>query len=215
MAYIGEAEILRDRLKSQRTREFWVTAVAFMSKDDNLTKAHIRFLEGRLIEDAKLAGRFVLDNVNPSGSKLPESDRHDMEVFLQKIHQLLPVLGVELLTPLVPLQQSSSAPVLTTTIKGLKATGQRTATGFVVLAGSEGVKALRAVHPDSLPAHRKELIQNGDIKDAKDRIVFVNSVEFPSPSAAAIMIHGGNVSGPALWKDSNGRSLRDLEEAAG
>jgi len=36
-------------------------------------------------------------NGQSSGAKLPESDREDMEVFLEKIYQLLPVLGVELL----------------------------------------------------------------------------------------------------------------------
>ena len=64
MAYVGEAEVLRDRLKSHKAKDFWVSAVAFLSKDENLTKSHIRFLEGRLIEEAKTAGRFTLGAVS-------------------------------------------------------------------------------------------------------------------------------------------------------
>src|ERR1039458_3183092 len=39
-AYIGEAEVLHDRLKQHKGKEFWVSAIVFTSKDENLTKAH-------------------------------------------------------------------------------------------------------------------------------------------------------------------------------
>ena len=84
-AYIGEAEVVRDRLKQHREKEFWVQAIAFVSKDENLTKSHVRYLEGRLIEEAQTVGRFFVVNGQSSGSKLPESDREDMEVFLSQI----------------------------------------------------------------------------------------------------------------------------------
>jgi hypothetical protein len=47
--YIGEAEVIRERIKQHKTKEFWVSAIVFVSKDENLTKAHIRYLKGRLI----------------------------------------------------------------------------------------------------------------------------------------------------------------------
>lgn len=40
LAYIGEAEVIRDRLKQHRSKELWVSAIVFVSKDENLTKAH-------------------------------------------------------------------------------------------------------------------------------------------------------------------------------
>jgi len=92
-AYIGEAEVIRERLKQHRTKEFWVSAIVFVGKDENLTKAHVRYLESRLLEEAAEVNRFALDQNQAGGSKLPESDRGDMEVFLARIRQLLPVLG--------------------------------------------------------------------------------------------------------------------------
>ena len=71
-----------------------------MSKDENLTKAHVRFLESRLLAEAALIKRFTLEQNQAGGSKLPESDREDMEVFLERIKQLLPVLGSDILAPL-------------------------------------------------------------------------------------------------------------------
>jgi len=50
--YVGEAESIRDRLRGHLDKDFWNHVVFFVSKDENLTKAHIRYLEGRLIEQA-------------------------------------------------------------------------------------------------------------------------------------------------------------------
>src|SRR5277367_764354 len=78
-AYIGEAEVIRDRIKQHKTKEFWVSAIVFTSKDENLTKAHVRYLESRLLTEAAQVKNFTLDQNSASGSKLPESDREDME----------------------------------------------------------------------------------------------------------------------------------------
>ena len=92
-AYIGEAEVIRERLKQHKTKEFWISAIVFVSKDENLTKAHVRYLESRLLAEAAQVGRFTLEQNQASGSKLPESDREEMEVFLSRIRQLLPTRG--------------------------------------------------------------------------------------------------------------------------
>ena len=96
--YVGEAENVSKRLGSRQhaNRDFWVSAIAFVSKDQNLTKAHIRYLEGMLIHQGQSLG-LSLENGQTSGSSLPESDEADMQMFLARIYQLLPVLGSALL----------------------------------------------------------------------------------------------------------------------
>ena len=123
--YIGEAECIRDRIKNHNEKDFWNQVTFFVSKDENLTKAHIRHLEGKLLELAKAAGRAVLANTQSSSSKLPESDRGEMEVFLEKVNQLLPVLGIDLLVPMAgaTTTDAPTSKVLYCEIKGLKATG--------------------------------------------------------------------------------------------
>ena len=68
--YIGEAECIRDRIKYHLGRDFWNQLAFFITKDENLTKAHIRYIEGRLIDIAKSAGRSVVMNNQSSGSRL-------------------------------------------------------------------------------------------------------------------------------------------------
>lgn len=134
--YIGEAECIRDRIKNHLGRDFWNQVAFFITKDENLTKAHIRYIEGRLIEIAKIAGRSVVVNGQGSGSKLPESDREDMEVFLEKMQQVLPVLGIEAFVPAVSKRRGDKQPeLLTCNIKDISATGYLTPNGLVVLAG--------------------------------------------------------------------------------
>lgn len=106
--YIGEAECIKERIKSHLSKDFWNNIAYFITKDENLTKAHIRYIEGRLIEIAKSADRSILMNNQGSGAKLPESDREDMEVFLEKMQQVLPVLGVEAFVPAVSKPESES-----------------------------------------------------------------------------------------------------------
>ncbi|MBA1447080.1 MAG: GIY-YIG nuclease family protein [Chromatiales bacterium] len=119
--YIGEAESIKDRVKAHLAKDFWNQMVFFVSKDENLTKSHIRYLEGRLIEKAIRANRCLVKNSQNSGAKLPESDREDMEVFLEKVYQLLPVLGVELLVAVSSKDGSNKkVPRCSTWVIGLK-----------------------------------------------------------------------------------------------
>ena len=39
--YVGEAENIRERLRGQLDKDFWNHVVFFVTKDENLTKAHI------------------------------------------------------------------------------------------------------------------------------------------------------------------------------
>src|SRR5208337_5434783 len=72
-AYIGEAEIIREQLKQHKSKEFWVSAIVFVSKDENLTKAHVRYLESRLLAEAAQVNRFVLEQNQAGGARLPEA----------------------------------------------------------------------------------------------------------------------------------------------
>ncbi len=213
-AYVGEAEVIRDRLKQHKAKEFWVSAVVFVSKDETLTKAHVRFLENRILGEATASGRFAIDQNQTSGARLPESDREDMEVFLARIRQLLPVLGSDLLTPIahVP-RMTEDGGALYCRIKDAEARGQRTAEGFVVFRGSSAVLKERpsAEQWPHVLATRKQLIADGTLVEKDGVYLFTKDVPFSSPSAAAAVIHGGSANGLIAWVTKNGTSLKEIE----
>ncbi len=212
--YIGEAEVIRDRVKAHLEKDFWHSITFVISKDENLTKAHIRYLEGRLISQAEEAGRALVRNGQASGSKLPESDREDMEVFLARIHQLLPVLGADFLVPVVShRREAKKAPTLLCEIKGLVARGFQGIGGFVVLKGSQAVLSERPSTERYTYAKsiRQRLLQDGVLASKEKFLEFTKDSEFTSPSAAACVIHGGQANGLLAWKTEDGKTLKELE----
>lgn len=213
--YIGEAECIKDRVKSHLKRDSWNQIAFFVSKDENLTKSHIRYLEGRLIQTAREAKRAIVENGMSSGAKLPESDREEMEVFLEKVHQLLPVLGVELLvlTAKKP-EPTANQRELVCRIKGLEARGYLVPNGFLVLKGSSAVREERPSTEKWPQARnlRTKLLEEGALIERADRLLFMTDVEFTSASAAATVIRGGNSNGLTTWKDVSGRTLKEIQE---
>lgn len=217
LAYIGEAEVIRDRLKQHKQKDFWSSVVVFVSKDENLTKAHIRYLEARLLHEAKAVGRYALENTNTSNPKLPESDREDMEVYLSRIRQVLPVLGSDILSPIASAAKPTKhQPDLVCKIKNASAIGRRTEGGFVVFAKSTAVLSVRPSAENQYPntiALRNRLIQEKTLIEKDGVYVFTKDVEFSSPSAAAAVVHGGSANGLTAWKDKAGKTLKELEDA--
>ena len=152
--YIGEADVVAERLRyHQREKEFWDRVVVITSKDANLTKAHGRYLESRLIELATRAGRVKVENgTAPSRPGLPEADASDMDFFMSQLEIVLPVLGVNAIR--VPLANpagghgdESQSPVfhLRNGRQGIDATAQQIAGEFTMLAGSTVVAVWQGV----------------------------------------------------------------------
>ena len=140
-----------------------------------------------------------------------------MEVFLARIRQLLPVLGSDILAPITqPAAQAQPGGVLFCRIKGAEARGQRTANGFVIFHGSTAVLEERP-SAESYPyviAQRKQLIADGTLVNKDGYLAFTKDAEFSSPSAAAVVIHGGSANGLTAWKTKDGKSLKQLDEQA-
>ena len=210
--YVGETEELVKRLRQHLPTEFWNQAVAFVSKDENLTKAHIRYLEGKLIEIGNKAGKGIIQNNQSSGARLPESDQAEMDIFLDKILKLLPVLGTSLFSiPEVSTKKADDR--LICKIKGLTAYGNRTDNGFIVYKDSEAV-------PEDRPSsgrtrvRREQLVAKGILLEQDDHLVFTRDHEFTSPSLAGSAIRGGHTNGLTAWKTKAGKSLKEIEAEA-
>ena len=137
-----------------------------------------------------------------------------MEIFLEKILQLLPVLGVEVLVPAIAnTAVGTGLEPLSCEIKGLRATGHLTPNGIVVLAGSQAVLNERPSaqnYPWALNM-RQKLKDDDALVVRIDHLLFAKDVEFSSPSAAASVIRGGHANGLTAWKNKDGKTLKDLE----
>jgi len=213
--YIGEAECIRDRVRSHLSKDFWNNITFFITKDENLTKAHIKYIEGRLIDFARSIERSVVMNTQGSGARLPESDREDMDVFLEKMQQVLPILGVEAFVHTFSItEEKKREELLNCNIKDLRATGYLTPNGIVVLKGSQAVLEERgsAKKWPSVLVQRNKLIREGALVSDNGAYVFTKDIEFSSPSSAAATIHGGSANGLTAWVNSVGTQLKQLQD---
>jgi len=102
--YIGQGDGVRARIESHhQNKDFWESAIVFVSTSNGLNRAHITWLEYALIKQALKAKRCRLDNGNaPQEPALTEAEKEDTKGFLKEILQILPLVGLrvfELATP--------------------------------------------------------------------------------------------------------------------
>ena len=219
MLYVGEGDPIRPRLESHYAqKDFWTRAIGFTTTTGGqLNKAHVQFLESRLIALARAAKRLPLDNGNqPAEPSLSEADRADMEVFLGHMLGMLPVLGVHAFEQAAKAPAGRAAPMLTCKGKGVVATGYEASQGFVVKVGSQAVAEAvpsMAQHVRGMYDVRQELIANGVMALEAGLYRFTQDYSFSSPSTAAAVVLGRSANGRIEWKDTQGRTLKELQQA--
>jgi hypothetical protein len=214
--YIGEAENIIKRLSQHlNEKDYWNEAVVLISKDDNLNKAHIKYLENRLHQIAIKVNRYKVKNNNtPTQPSISESDQAEMEEFIENIKMLVNVLGFKAFEELI--QESTNNKEVSSNFfikaaRGANAQGQQTSDGFVVLKDSEIASSTVDSYPDGWKNSRQELIDNGTIIAKNGKLIFSNDYLFNSPSAAAAIVMGRSANGLMEWKNHKGKSLKDME----
>ncbi|MBZ0097200.1 MAG: GIY-YIG nuclease family protein [Sulfuricella sp.] len=220
MLYLGEGDPVRPRLESHYAqKDFWNRAVCFVAAPGQLNKAHVQFLEANLIRLANAAKRLPLDNANqPAEPSLSEADCADMQVFLENMLGMLPVLGIHAFEQTVPMAAAVADTLLACRGKGVSASGYEATQGFVVKAGSlavgESVPSMQ-LYVRGMYDLRQELIGNGVLQRDGDHYCFAQDYAFSSPSTAAAVILGRSANGRIEWKDAGGRTLKELQGLVG
>ena len=211
--YIGEAEEVYTRLQSHlREKDFWNEVIVFISKDENLNKAHIKYIENRLYEKAKAANRYDVLNGNiPPMPSISESDRAEMDEFISNLVMMVNTLGHKLFEEIKDQSDSKKSEVwYINAARGANARGIQTQEGFVVLQDSKIANSTVDSFSESLTAKRDNLIQSNKIQIINDEYVVMEDLLFSSPSLAATIVMGRSANGLTEWKDRHGRTLKEL-----
>lgn len=218
IAYIGEAEEVYKRLNQQlASKEFWNEAIVFVSKDENLNKAHIKYLENRLYEIAISVDRFVIENSTiPTKSSISESDKEEMEEFIENIKLLVNTLGYNIFDEILQVNSNPKEVELNTfyleAARGANAKGQMTNEGFAVIKGSKIAINITNSFPKNWIKLREQLMEEAIIKIIDGEYIFERDFLFSSPSAAAAIVMGRSANGLTEWKLKDGRVLKSLEQ---
>jgi len=211
--YIGEADLLRYRLKQHvGTKEFWEHFVAFSCTDGTLNKAHVRYLEYRLITLAKKANQWAVENtVIPAEPPLSEADRADAEWFLSEMLIIFPILGIDAFEQASATIKTASSDLVLSE-RSAEARGQEAKDGFVVRKGSRARLDETASIHKYIHELRRQLIERNVLIEEDNALVFSQDYRFTSPSTAAGVLVGGTSNGRKAWKTTTGKMLRELQE---
>ncbi|WP_291207121.1 GIY-YIG nuclease family protein [Hyphomonas sp.] len=234
-AYIGESEGVGTRLSYHNSNEssrdaktFWTDTVVLISKDENLTKSHARYVESSLIRNIGGSVRWSIPNAKrPSddAGKLPLQDRVDMDEFVDQTKTLVGALGWDLFREMKgrgpemsgPSTDVAKAPPDVTAVfsfigEGYAAKMKVGPSGeFVVTEGSKARARTTPTVPRGTVALRETLMEKGVLRRDGDFLVFTNSYSFPSASAAAAAVIGASANGRILWKLPDGHTYADWE----
>ncbi|MBI5900578.1 MAG: GIY-YIG nuclease family protein [Rhodocyclales bacterium] len=219
--YIGESDNLAARLRSHaRSKSFWNRAYVAVSKDSWLSKSHIRFLEARLIMQAKrapLITRISNDKQDLSYDRLPDGEIANLENFVSFLDLIMPAIGCPLFSfpdaiyagPRRPGAVSPSVPgafgqeTHFALSKGpARAVGYLRDNAFWVIKGStariEEYSSLREGYRNA----RRKLSERGILvrDEGRGLLVFTQDVPFNSPSDAAAVIGTTSLNGRKAWK---------------
>ncbi len=236
--YVGETDDVGKRLTQHNKdddKEFFESFCILTSKDQNLTKAHARYLANRVTDMARGADRSnVLNRTEPAAGSLPESDVSDMEFFLTQVEIVLPVLGFDILrvhrgTAQTEARQQGSeqgfsmpeaasgkaeiALVLAENRRGLRATAILSDGEVVVSAGSLAARDSSEYHYPYKDL-RQRFETDGTLMptERSEHLSFMRDVVFNSPSAASATIFGRSDNGRKSWRlATTGQSLKDYQ----
>ena len=202
-AYIGETENFKERVKDHDSKKaFWQKALIFVSKDADMTKVDVQYLEYKAIAEAKKANAFVLsDNKQiPKAPNLPEHQQDSIDEFFEDVKFLASFIGCNIFEVSQPKEEH----LFYTKGRGCNAKGFYSSDGFTVLKGS--IVAPTMVPSFNWKEKREKMLQDYTANE-NGILVLTSDKTFSSPSTAADFCIGSSNNGWLVWKDKDGNTL--------
>lgn len=224
--YIGEAEVLRKRIREHlkdTDKDFFTELVAFTSHI--LTKAHIRYLESKIILLSKEAKTAQIENSNETSLPyLPEAEVSDMNYFLDQIKLILPLMGFRFLIPTVikSTLKADDKEHKTSTFTSIEKYRIKHASliaymteddkGYIVLKGSQANKTTSPSISPTYISLRQKLIEDGTLIDKGEYYEFTADAIFGSISPAANVVLGRQSNGNIEWVNEQGKTYKERQD---
>ncbi len=211
--YIGEAEKCIDRIKQHKSEDWWHEVLVFFgSVEFPLDKAQIKYIEHVFYKEAKENEKskkfIVMNDQTPTKSSLDSRVRVRTDKYVAVAKKITLLENFKLFYKQSELVEDKVEEMLTLSRNGqILAYGNRTNNGFIVKKGAVITKEMTDKTTSCFKEFRKRLVGDGVIKNGKLMLDY----EFSSPSAAAVQILGHNCNGLDVWKNTKGKTLKQLE----
>ena len=232
--YIGETDNFANRIASHaRSKDWWDNFIVFTSRDQNLTKAHVRYLEKELYTlAAESKGTLNLDNTTePPGTRLPEPDVSAMREFLDNIKFVMETMGLSVFPSEEKVEEISAqlnraefndldGTLFTTNLRG----DDSSVASLLAKDGKYVLKRGSYISASAVESFKKrhgpyyKLWQSIVSSDAVEKatsgkfLITLEDITFKSPSAAGAVVYGRATNGRTKWRRaSDGKTLGDCQ----
>jgi hypothetical protein len=212
--YIGEGEPLKTRINqhfSDSKNEFKECVIITSTRENELTKSHIKNMESKLYDLAVDAKNAEVDNTNrPTKSSLSKAEEAVVDSFIDQIKIILPLCGFICFIPTIAQDNIVRNDTFKIDKGNVYAEMIIDNNKYIVLKGAKARKETSPKYLHSVMETRNKLINNKDIVLENDVYIFKENVIFNSSSNAASVVLGYNVSGLEEWiNKANNKKLKD------
>ena len=214
VVYIGQAGnrkngrgLLQRICEPHNSIDYWSEVIILTTGDGSFGPTEISYLENRLFNMARKAGRCDVKNSNdPNPGNVTEEKECELEEFINYARIAVGAIGHRVFEPIaLPAESRNSEPILHMEYKGAIAKGQCTSEGFVVFKGSSVNPETTKKCPSHVTKNRKKY---ADMINEENKLTA--DVFFDSPSAAAGFVGGTSLNGKIKWIDDDGRALKEI-----
>lgn len=191
--YIGESENFYERVKHHdQQKEFWDTAIAFVSKDNSLEKGDIKYLECLAVERGKEAGRYILKNKTaPIRNNLHEFKLPMINEFFEDMKLVIATLGYPIFEK-VTTEKINNLQLWYCELRNSKLIAVYDENGMTILKDS--ILSKDPVESYESTEARNEIIKEYCI-EKNGELILKESYTFNSPSGALKFAIGANING--------------------
>ncbi|MCS4492171.1 GIY-YIG nuclease family protein [Corynebacterium sp. ES2715-CONJ3] len=198
--------------------DYFTHSILIIDSDNSFGPTEISYLENAFYQHALVADRVRAVNSNdPSPGNVTEEKKAALDEFIANAKIPIGSLGyrvfdavddAKVIAPESPALSPKVEPLLYLKAAGACGTGRQTNDGFVILAGATLREGLTESAPESVKKNRQRFADrvSADHKLLRDTL-------FTSPSTASSFLIGASTSGKTSWKNSDGVTLRALEQA--
>ena len=223
-AYIGQSNDFLHRVKDhQSKKDFWHTALVFVSKANEIYASEVFFLEYLGITKAMETATYSLDENKqiPQKPSIAPDKENDMELFFDEIEFLTRFYGCTIFEKPQqnePSQDASHTFRLVMKKKGIDATMQffPSSQRYVITTGSIITSSHEKSCPKSVAKLREEVLSSAKTALRKGNTYqLLQDIELPfnSPSAAASFCTATSMQGTTAWVDSEGQTFAAIFKA--
>lgn len=210
--YIGETDNFFNRIKQHildPDKDWWDHFIVFQA-NDNLNKAHVRFLEKYFWEIASKSPQIEIKNTaSAGGANLSEEDRADLSTFKDNILYILEALNLGYFQTGEVRQSDKSENLIYTTTSlanhDESAFMEKIEDTYILKAGSyiclKAKDSFQNAH-SSYYQKWKELVDSPDVKKINEDLgILQRDLEFTSPSVCGALVKARSTNGLTAWRN--------------